>query len=143
MSEKTRKTTRKNKTNQVINWPSIDDYFTIDSLTLTNEHMLTNNKKSDITLCVRLMKAVKEEPKTVAVIGTINFGKGRPQLVFAMRPVKQSVVDKAVKNKIMLVNESELIPVMEISTTTTNKTTTTPAPTITPVKITETQTVTV
>jgi hypothetical protein len=136
MSEKERKTTRKNKTNQMINWPPSVDYFTIDNLILTNEHMLTNSG-SDITLRVRLMKAVKEEPKTVAVIGTTNLGKGRPQLVFAVRPVKQSVVDKAVKNKIMLVSETELIPVMEIS-----KPSTVTTPTIIPVKVTETQTVT-
>lgn len=113
INEQMRKTTRKNKTNQAIHWPSNDDYFTIDSLTLNNEHMLTDSG-SDITLRVRLMKAVKEDPKTVAVIGTSNLGKGRPQLVFSMCPVKTEVLEKARSNKIMLESQDKLIPVMEV-----------------------------
>ena len=133
----TRKTQRKNKTNQVINWPSADNYFTIDSLTKTNEHMLTGGKGSDITLRVRLMKHVKGDgtPKTVDAIGTFNTGKGRPQLVFAMRPVTQSALDKAKKDNVMLSNQSELVPVMDIK----KKSST---PVVEPVKITSTQTVT-
>lgn len=109
-----RKTLRKNKTNQIINWPSASDFFTIDTLININQHMLTE-KGSDITLRVRLMKAVKEEPKTIAVIGTLNRGKGRPQLAFAMKPVQQVALDKAKSNKIMLLSESELVPVMSIT----------------------------
>lgn len=127
MNEKIRKTTRKNKTNQTIHWPSNDDYFTIDSLTHTNEHMLTNSG-SDITLRVRLMKAVKEDPQTVAVIGTTNLGKGRPQLVFSMRPVKTEVLEKAKSNKIMLESQDKLISVMEVKPQTSTTTSTTTAP---------------
>ncbi len=111
-----RKTQRKNKTKQTIIWPSLDDYFTIDNLILTNQHMLTETG-SDITLRVKLMKSVKGDgvPKTVATIGTINTGKGRPQLVFAMMPVKAEVLEKAKQNKIMLVEETTLVPVVNVA----------------------------
>jgi len=125
-----RKTQRKNKTNQVINWPPVNEYFTIDSLTKSNPHMLTSSG-SDITLRVRLMNAVKEEPKTVSAIGTLNLGKGRPQLAFAMIPVSQEALDKAAANKVILAKESELISVVKIE----NKA---PAVIIQPVKVTNT-----
>jgi hypothetical protein len=107
-----RKTQRKNKTKQVISWPSHDEYFTIDSLVGNNPHMLTSSGL-DITLRVRLNKAIEEEG-LVAVIGQKNCGKGRPQLVFSMRPVKQSVVTKAKSDGINL-DMPKIIPVMEIS----------------------------
>jgi len=119
-----RKTQRKNKTKQVIAWPSHDTYFTIDTLIESNNHMLTTSG-SDITLRVRLNKAVTEE-NLVAVIGQRNSGKGRPQLVFAMRPVKQTAVEKASTDGIS-VSMAKVMPVMEI----TNQTTATP--TVTPV----------
>lgn len=108
-----RKTQRKNKTKQVITWPSHDTYFTIDSLVETNPHMLTSSG-SDITLRVRLNKAITEEPFEVAVIGQKNCGKGRPQLVFAMRPVKQSAIDSA-RNAGISIDVNKLVTVMEIS----------------------------
>lgn len=120
-----RKTQRKNKTKQVISWPSHDTYFTIDSLIESNKHMLTSSG-SDITLRVRLNKAVTEEPFEVAVIGQRNSGKGRPQLVFAMRPVKQTAIDKANTDGIS-VAMAKVMPVMEISQRPT------PVSTITPV----------
>jgi len=119
-----RKTQRKNKTKQVIAWPSHDTYFTIDTLIESNNHMLTTSG-SDITLRVRLNKAVTEE-NLVAVIGQRNSGKGRPQLVFAMRPVKQTAVEKASTDGIS-VSMAKVMPVMEI----TNQPATTP--TVTPV----------
>jgi hypothetical protein len=126
-----RKTQRKNKTKQVIMWPSHDSYFTIDSLVEENPHMLTSSG-SDITLRVRLNKAVSEE-NLVAIIGQKNCGKGRPQLVFAMRPVKQSAIDKAKADGISL-DMPKIMTVMEISTQ--------PTPTATPVtNITTTQAV--
>lgn len=109
-----RKTQRKNKTKQVIAWPSHDTYFTIDTLIQSNTHMLTSSG-SDITLRVRLNKAVTEE-NLVAVIGQKNSGKGRPQLVFAMRPVKQSAVDKA-KTDSISIDMPKVVSVMEISST--------------------------
>jgi hypothetical protein len=80
---------------------------------------------SDITLRVRLNKAVTEE-NLVAVIGQRNSGKGRPQLVFAMRPVKQTAVEKASTDGIS-VSMAKVMPVMEI----TNQPPATP--TVTPV----------
>ncbi len=109
-----RKTQRKNKTKQVISWPSNDMYFTIDSLIKSNQHILTTSG-SDITLRVRLNKAITEEPYQVAVIGQKNCGKGRPQLVFAMRPVSQSVINKAKSDGIMMIESSKLIPIMEVT----------------------------
>jgi hypothetical protein len=112
-----RKTQRKNKTKQVISWPTHDEYFTIDSLVVGNPHMLTSSG-SDITLRVRLKKAI--DPKSeggeeiVAVIGQKNCGKGRPQLVFAMRPIKQSVVTKAKADGINI-DTPKIMPIMEIS----------------------------
>ena len=118
-----RKTQRKNKTRQVIAWPSHDSYFTIDSLVETNPHMLTSSN-SDITLRVRLNKAISEE-SVVAIIGQKNCGKGRPQLVFAMRPVKQTAIDKAKADGISL-DIPKIMAVMEISTQS-------PTPAVTPV----------
>lgn len=109
-----RKTQRKNKTKQVISWPSHDTYFTIGDLVTANGHMLTSAvKPSDITLRVRLNKAINEE-NLVAVIGQKNSGKGRPQLVFAMRPVKQSAINKAQTDGISI-SMAKAMPVMEIT----------------------------
>lgn len=109
-----RKTQRKNKTKQVIVWPSNDDYFTVKSLVALNLHMLTSAvKPSDITLRVRLNKAINEE-NLVSIIGHKNCGKGRPELVFAMKPVKQTAIDKAKTDNIMI-DTPRLVPVMNIS----------------------------
>ena len=35
------KTQRKNKTKQIVTWPSPDTYFTIDELVKLNSHMVT------------------------------------------------------------------------------------------------------
>jgi hypothetical protein len=111
-----RKTTRKNKTNQVINWPNADEYFTIKELVELNKHMLTSaTKGADITIRVRLSKAI--EDKKIASIGSIHCDKGRPQLVFTQRPVSQLMLDKAKANGIMLVEESKIIEIMQINST--------------------------
>ena len=107
-----KKTERKNKTNQVITWPANTEYFTIDSLIASNPHMLTQSQ-SDITLRVRLDDAIKKK-NLVAVIGTRNCGKGRPKLAFAMTPVQQAALDKAKAEGIMLVDETKLVPIMQI-----------------------------
>lgn len=107
-----RKTERKNKTNQVVSWPSRDEYFTIDSLKQTNPHMLTASG-SDITLRVRLSDAITKK-KTVVAVGTRNCGKGRPKLAFAMTPVTQTALDKAKADGIMLLDESKLVTIMEV-----------------------------
>ena len=107
-----KKTERKNKTNQVIVWPSHNEYFTIDSLVENNKHMLTSSG-SDITLRVRLSDAITKK-KTVAAIGTRNCGKGRPKLAFALTPINQTVLDKAKTDGIMLIDDTKLVPIMEI-----------------------------
>jgi len=108
-----RKTERKNKTNQVVTWPTRNEYFTIDSLIETNQHMLTSSG-SDITLRVRLTDLV-EKKKQAARIGTYNRGKGRPKNAYAMTPVTQSALDKAKADGIILLDETELVPIMQIT----------------------------
>jgi len=123
-----RKTQRKNKTKQIVSWPSNDTYFTITDLVAANSHMLTSAEKpSDITIRVRLSKAIAEE-NLVAVIGQKHSGKGRPQLVFAMRPVKKSVVEKASSEGISTIEMAKIMPVMEITNQSSSVT-----PTVTPV----------
>lgn len=107
-----RKTERKNKTNQVVSWPTRDEYFTIDNLIQANPHMLTASG-SDITLRVRLSDAITKK-QTVVAIGTRNCGKGRPKLAFAMTPVTQTALDKAKTDGIMLLDESKFVTIMEI-----------------------------
>jgi len=109
-----RKTQRKNKTKQVISWPSQDLYFTIDDLVKANPHMLTAaTPPSDITLRVRVTKATEEN--LVAIIGQRNCGKGRPKNVYAMQPVKQSAIDKAKADGISL-DMPKIMSVLEVST---------------------------
>lgn len=108
-----RKTQRKNKTKQVISWPSNDEYFTITDLVQLNPHMLTGaSKPSDITLRVRLAKAIKDD-NLVSPIGQKNCGKGRPKVIYAMRPVKQIVIEKAKMDDISL-DMPKIMTVMEI-----------------------------
>jgi hypothetical protein len=135
------KTQRKNKTNQVITWPSNDTFFTIKDLVAANQHMLTAPPKcSDITIRVRLGKAITEL-NTVAEIGAKNGGKGRPEKVFAMRPVLKSVIEAAQKVGMQMVAETKLIPVMEISAQSASITPVTD-PTTTPISLNTSETVT-
>lgn len=121
-----RKTQRKNKTKQVINWPTHDEYFTIKQLVAMNTHMLTSSD-SDITIRVRLKKAI-DELNLVAEIGSKNCGKGRPEKAFAMKPVRQVALDKAKANGIIL-DSPKLLTVMDVAPLTTPTT----VPTVTPV----------
>jgi len=89
-----KKTDRKNKTNQVVNWPSADSYFTIDSL------LTTNGDFKEITLRVRVKNAI--EDATIVEIGTINTGKGRPKLAFAMAPVTEKALESAKATEVLL-----------------------------------------
>jgi len=121
-----KKTQRKNNTNLTVNWPGSTDYFTIKDLRSMNADFV------EITLRVRLKKAIDEE-KTVGVIGTTNPGKGRPSLVFAMRPVLQSVLDSAKAAGVQLDDQTKLVNVMTVAApvTATVPTTTTPVVTST------------
>lgn len=98
---------KKNKTNQVVTWPTAT-LFTIAEL-----HRL-NPKFVNITLRVRLTKAI--EAGQVVEIGSIPGDKGRPQKVFSMTPVTQLVFDRASKEGINLVdNYKSLISVVPMS----------------------------
>ena len=108
-----KKTERKNKTNQEVSWPNHDEYFTIETLFASNQHMKTNSGKGDITLRVRLDDAIKNK-HIVSSIGTLNGGKGRPKLAFAMTPVTQKALDKAKSDGIILWDETKLVTIMEI-----------------------------
>jgi len=98
---------KKNKTNQVVTWPSAT-LWSIKEL-----HRL-NPKFVEITLRVRLAKAV--ESAQVAEIGCIPGEKGRPQKVFSMMPVTQLTLDRARSEQINLVdNADKMVQVIAIS----------------------------
>ena len=129
-----KKTQRKNNTNLTVTWPDASSYFTIKDLRSTNTDFV------EITLRVRLKKAIDED-KTVGVIGTTNPGKGRPSLVFAMRPVLQSVLDSAKAAGIQLDDQTKLVNVMTVASAVTPSVTVTP--TVVPSTVTTAKTVTV
>lgn len=112
-----KKTTRKNKTNQVVKYPSNENYFTVKSLLADNSDMVP------ITLRVRLQKAINET-KTVSVIGYKNNGKGRPTLAFALSPVSKTALLKAQTDGITLKTPTT-VPVMSLDSN-TSKVETTP-----------------
>ena len=126
----TKKTTRKNNTNQTVNYPSHDEYFTIKSMLELNPNMVP------ITLRVRLQNAVSKE-KTVSIIGSKNSGKGRPTLAFSMCPVSNIAIQKAMKDGITL-KTPFTVPVVQINSESIVQKSETPS-----VVINETSTVTV
>lgn len=98
---------KKNKTNQVVTWPSI-------ALWSIKELHRLNPKFVEITLRVRLAKAI--ESAQVAEIGCIPGEKGRPQKVFTMTPVTQLTIDRARSEQINLVdNADKLVQVVSVS----------------------------
>lgn len=104
-----------NKNNRTINWPTTS-YFTFENLLELNPSF---DKK--ITLRVRLANAI--ESGTVAEIGTVPGGHGRPPKVYALTPVTQIVLDKAESDGLTIPGESrKLVNVANINSPT--KTTT-------------------
>jgi hypothetical protein len=89
---------KKNKTNQVVTWPTAT-LFTIKEL-----HRL-NPKFVLITLRVRLSKAI--ETGRIAEIGSIPGESGRPQKVFSLTPVTKITLEKARTEHINLVDNAE------------------------------------
>ena len=85
MSNTIKKTNRKNKTNQVVNW--LNNFFTIKDLHAANPSFI------EITLRSRIDHAIKDN--TIAKIGSIHNGKGRPKLIFAMTPVTKEMLEEA------------------------------------------------
>ncbi len=112
-----KKTNRKNKTNLTVTWPSADKYFTIVDLMETNKEFIP------ITLRVRLKNAIDDG--TVAEIGTIHGGKGRPKLAFAMNPVTEDVLATARQAEVVLHDKYNTVKVLDV----TNKPTETPVET--------------
>jgi hypothetical protein len=112
-----KKTNRKNKTNLTVTWPSADKYFTIADLMETNKEFIP------ITLRVRLKNAIDDG--TVAEIGTIHGGKGRPKLAFAMSPVTEDVLATARQAEVVLHDKYNTVKVLDV----TSKPTETPVET--------------
>ena len=111
-------TTRKNKTNQVLNMPKAS-FYTLKELFDLNTHF-----NAEITIRVRHTKMI--EDGKVAEIGAVAGGKGRPQKVFAVTPITQHLIDKATAAKINLVdNATKLVNAVTV---------TTPAPATVPVQ---------
>jgi hypothetical protein len=112
-----KKTNRKNKTNLTVTWPSADKYFTIVDLMETNKEFIP------ITLRVRLKNAIDDG--TVAEIGTIHGGKGRPKLAFTMNPVTEDVLATARQAEVVLHDKYNTVKVLDV----TSKPTETPVET--------------
>jgi hypothetical protein len=111
-------TTRKNKTNQVLNMPKAS-FYTLKELFDLNTHF-----NAEITIRVRHTKMI--EDGKVAEIGAVAGGKGRPQKVFAVTPVTQTLLNKAKAENINLVdNADKLVNAINVST---------PTPTAVPVQ---------
>ncbi len=98
---------KKNKTNQVVTWPTAT-LFTIAEL-----HRL-NPKFILITLRVRLTKAI--EAGKVVEIGSIPGESGRPPKVFSLTPVTQNTLNKARAEDVTLVdNADKLIRIITVT----------------------------
>ncbi len=105
-------TTRKNKTNQVLNMPKTS-YYTLQELFDVNTHF-----NAEITVRVRHTKMIEEGK--VAELGALSGGKGRPQKVFAVTPITQTVLDKAKSHNINLIdNASKLVTAVNVTTSAT------------------------
>ncbi len=97
----------KNKTNQVVTWPTAT-LFTIKEL-----HRL-NPKFVEITLRVRLTNAITAGK--VVEIGSIPGDKGRPPKIFSLTPVTQNTLNKARTEGVTLVdNADKLIRVISVT----------------------------
>lgn len=103
----TKKTDRKNMTNQVVTWPSADTYFTVESLLGNNSHIKA------ITLRVKLNKSIEEG--NIARIGTIHGGKGRPKVAYAMSPVTDEAIAAARSNEVLLEERYSTVNVVNIN----------------------------
>jgi hypothetical protein len=118
----TKKTDRKNKTNQVIKWPSADSFFTVKTLHADNSDF------KEITLRVRLKNALEEG--LISDLGTINGGKGRPTIAFAMNPVSPKALEAA-KTAEVLLHERYTVNVVNIKSDSTPTNSTVKTPTVT------------
>ena len=106
-----KKTDRKNKTNQVIKWPSADSFFTIKTINVDNSDF------KEITLRVRLKNALEEG--LISELGTIHGGKGRPTIAFAMTPVSPKAIEAA-KNAEVLLHDRYMVNIVNIKVDSTS-----------------------
>jgi hypothetical protein len=106
----------KNKTEKVILWPKTT-YF-------TNRDVFVLNKEfKEITIRVRITGENGEIAKgTVAEIGFIPGGKGRPQKVYALTPITNTVLNKAKADGVELVDNAEkkFINVVSVANSSSN-----------------------
>lgn len=103
------KQTKKNKMNRTVTWPTTT-YFTFDDL-----HKLNPSFDKKITLRVRLANAITDG--TVAEIGSIPGGQGRPPKVYVIAPVTQIVLDRAESDGITVPGEAKKL--VNVATVTT------------------------
>jgi hypothetical protein len=75
--------------------------------------METNKEFIPITLRVRLKNAIDDG--TVAEIGTIHGGKGRPKLAFAMNPVTEDVLATARQAEVVLHDKYNTVKVLDVT----------------------------
>ena len=98
-----KKTNRKNKINQMVNWPK--NIFTIEELHTLNDSFI------EITLRDHIKKA--KANGDIMEVGQLHNGKGRPRLVFACNPITQEHIAEA-KSKGILLKDGLSINVMNI-----------------------------
>jgi hypothetical protein len=103
-----KKTDRKNKTNQTINWPS--NIFTIKELNAQNPDFV------EITLRTRMKKSM--DSGEITDIGVLHNGKGRPTLVFVYGTVTNEHIEEAKSRQVILKDVSN-VNVIKITNTPT------------------------
>lgn len=104
MSNTIKKTNRKNKTNQTVNW--LSNFFTTDDLSQANPGMII------ITLRSRMGRALKDN--IIAKIGSVHNGKGRPKHVYAMAPVTKEVLVSARQAGVIFESPYDTIAVVNV-----------------------------
>jgi hypothetical protein len=99
---------RKNKTNLTVQFPKTA-FFTIEDLLALNAEFIP------ITLRVRMNNF--REDGTVAEIGYLPGGKGRPKKVFCLTPVTKITLEKARQQNVTLIDNAEkLVNVISVTT---------------------------
>jgi hypothetical protein len=104
-----KKTDRKNKTNQTINWPS--NIFTIKELNAQNPDFV------EITLRTRMKKSM--DSGEITDIGVLHNGKGRPTLVFVYGTATNEHIEEAKSRQVILKDVSS-VNVVKITNTSTS-----------------------
>ena len=103
-----KKTDRKNKTNQTVNWPS--NIFTIKELNVQNPDFV------EITLRTRMKKSM--DSGEITDIGVLHNGKGRPTLVFVYGTPTKEHIEEAKSRQVILKDVSS-VNVIKITNTPT------------------------